>query len=425
MMRLRAENERVEKQHKVAMLKAEIARSRMEIKAKQVATAELMSCAKQVVAPELLFQTPQISGLSSARASDFTQGPSSSFRQHDAFNLAGTPAINWAVFNKFSATGACKPLNSDETSDFGELKHVTSVAETISSLVGDCVPEGLLNKPIPTECLILHNVAMASHSTERREIKDWKSQIWADLQRMPTFNELLQFLREQVNGRKTNLSETWIEVFKLQIRKPTSSGEATAAVTSFISRAEKLGLRTSDHELVLSSLILSKLQNCISTEGFRRITDTISNFHSKTATESQLAAVGKAGIFVFLSREVAQSVKTESPPVFMAGVSETATAGQGPAKRRLNANSDAKKSKVMSSALPPAKVASSSRSAPTPPTVRACWSFLAQGTCKKGETCKFSHDAKVLAASRKQQVSNSVTIDYGLLAHCGGSVFIL
>ena len=66
-MRLRAENERVEKQHKVAMLKAEIARSRVEIKAKQVATAELMSSAKQVVAPELFLQTPQISGLSSTR----------------------------------------------------------------------------------------------------------------------------------------------------------------------------------------------------------------------------------------------------------------------------------------------------------------------------------------------------------------------
>jgi len=195
-----------------------------------------------MVAPGVCLQTPQISGLSSTRASDFTQGPSSSFRQHDAFKLAGTPACNWTVFNKFSATGACKPLNSDETSDFGELKHITSVAETISSLVGDCVPEDLLNLPIPTECLILHNVAMASHSTERREIKDWKTQIWNDLHRMPTFNELLQFLREQVNGRKTNLSETWIEVFKLQIRKPTSSGEATAAVTSFISRAEKLGL---------------------------------------------------------------------------------------------------------------------------------------------------------------------------------------
>jgi hypothetical protein len=89
MMRLRAENERVEKLHKVAMLKAEIARSRMEIKAKQVATAELMSSAKQVVAPGVCFQTPQISGLSSTRASDFTQGPSPPF--------VNTMRSNWRV----------------------------------------------------------------------------------------------------------------------------------------------------------------------------------------------------------------------------------------------------------------------------------------------------------------------------------------
>jgi hypothetical protein len=305
--------------------------------------------------------------------------------------LAGTPACNWTVFNKFSATGACKPLNSDETSDFGELKHITSVAETISSLVGDCVPEDLLNLPIPTECLILHNVAMASHSTERREIKDWKTQIWNDLHRMPTFNELLQFLREQVNGRKTNLSETWIEVFKLQIRKPTSSGEATAAVTSFISRAEKLGLPTSDHEMVLSSLILSKLQHCISTEGFRRITDTISNVHTKTATESQLAAVGKAGIFVFLSREVAQSVKAESPHVFMADASETATASQGPPKRRPPPQSDVKK-KVSFSSVSSSKSVSPAPPPSAPSVVKACWSFLGQGSCKKGSKCKFPHE---------------------------------
>ncbi len=59
---------------------------------------------------------------------------------------------------------------------------------------------------------------MASHSIERREVKDWKCQIWADFQRMPAFAELLQFLREQVNERKTNVSETWIDVsFKLHI----------------------------------------------------------------------------------------------------------------------------------------------------------------------------------------------------------------
>jgi hypothetical protein len=193
---------------------------------------------------------------------------------NDAFGLAGTPSINWANFNRFSATGACKPL--------------------------------------------------------------------------------------------------------------------------FISRAEKLWLQTSDHELMLSSLILSKLQNCISTEGSRRITDTISNIHTKTATESQLAAVaGKTGIFVFLSREVAQSVKTESPPVFMADASETATAGQGPPKRRPPPQSDVKKPKVSFSALPSSKTVSSSHPPSAPSVVKACWSFLGQGSCKKGSKCKFSHDVRV------------------------------
>jgi hypothetical protein len=180
---------------------------------------------------------------------------------------------------------------------YGELSHITSVAETISSLVEDCVPKDMVGQPIPSECFIIHNVAMASHSTERREVKDWDNQIWADSRKSPTFAELLQFLQEQVNGRKANLSETWMEIFKLQIKKPTNAEEATAAVTSFISQAEKFGLKTSDHELVLSSLILSKLQNFISTEELRRITDTlmISNFQSKTSTESQVNAVGKAG----------------------------------------------------------------------------------------------------------------------------------
>jgi hypothetical protein len=162
------------------------------------------------------------------------------------------------------------------------------------------VPRGLLNKPSPVECLILHKEAMASQSTERREVKDWKSQIWADFQIMPAFAELLQFLREQVKERKTNVSETWIEVFKLQIKKPTSPGEASAAVTSIISRAEKCGLQTSDHELVLSSLILSKLQNSVSPEGLRRIELRIrfQIIKWKTTKESQINAVAKAGIFV-------------------------------------------------------------------------------------------------------------------------------
>jgi hypothetical protein len=142
----------------------------------------------------------------------------------------------------------------------------------------------------------------------------------------------------------------------------------------------------------------------------RRITDTISNFHSQTATESQLNTVGKAGIFVFLSREVAQSVKTELPPVLIAGVSEKATAGQGPPKRRPPPQPDVKKSKATFSSLPPS----------TASVVKAFWSFLGQGSCKKGSKCKFSNDENVLAAFRKKKQSHSITIDSGLLTHCGG-----
>jgi hypothetical protein len=69
------------------------------------------------------------------------------------------------------------------------------------------------------------------------------------------------------------------------------------------------------------------------------------------------------------------------------------------------------------------KEVSSSRPSSTPSVVKACWGFMAEGTCRKGSSCKFSHDAKLLAASRKQQVSNAVTIDSGLLTHgVGGNI---
>jgi hypothetical protein len=95
---------------------------------------------------------------------------------------------------------------------------------------------------------------MASHHAERRAIQDWCDAIHAEKGRQPTLEELLVFLREQANGRKSNVTEIWMEVMKLPFVKPTTSGEASAAVHSFISQAEALGLQSSEFGLVLSSL---------------------------------------------------------------------------------------------------------------------------------------------------------------------------
>jgi hypothetical protein len=65
--------------------------------------------------------------------------------------------------------------------------------------------------------------------------------------------------------------------------------------------------------------------------------------------------------------------KAESS-IFMADAFETATAGQGPPKRRPPSQPDVNKPKVTFSSPP----------SPTPLVMKACWSFLGQGTCKKG-----------------------------------------
>ncbi len=66
--------------------------------------------------------------------------------------------------------------------------------------------------PIPTDCLIIHNVAMTSHASERRAIQEWRDAIFQDYDRQLTFDELRKFLREQANGRKSNTTEIWMKV---------------------------------------------------------------------------------------------------------------------------------------------------------------------------------------------------------------------
>ncbi len=131
---------------------------------------------------------------------------------------------------------------------------------------------------------------MASHASERRAIQEWREAIFDEHERQPNFDELLVFLCEQANGRKSNSVEIWMEVLKLPFAKPGTSGEASAAVHSFISQAETLGLPTSEFGHVLSSLVLSKIEDIITPEGLHRITTTIANFYSKITSESQPAA---------------------------------------------------------------------------------------------------------------------------------------
>jgi hypothetical protein len=76
-----------------------------------------------------------------------------------------------------------------------------------------------------------------------------------------------------------------MEVLKLPFVKPATSGEASAAVHSSISQAETIGLQTSEYGLILSSLILPKMQDTITAEGLKRITATIANFYSKIASD--------------------------------------------------------------------------------------------------------------------------------------------
>ena len=45
-----------------------------------------------------------------------------------------------------------------------------------------------------------------------------------------------------------------------------------------------------------------------------------------------------------------------------------------------------------------------SQSCATPATVSACHNMLLRGSCKWGSSCKYSHDAGVLAAARKLSV---------------------
>jgi hypothetical protein len=122
---------------------------------------------------------------------------------------------------------------------------------------------------------MLHNVAMASHHAERRATQNWRDAVHAEKERQPTFEELLVFLQEQANGRKSNIAEIWMEVMRLPFEKPTSSDEASAMVHSFISQAEALGLQSSEFGLVLSSMLLFKLQDTIAPESLQKISTTV------------------------------------------------------------------------------------------------------------------------------------------------------
>jgi hypothetical protein len=92
-----------------------------------------------------------------------------------------------------SVQGACKALLAVETQTYGNFNHTNAIYTTIHSLVkGQIAPE-FWNEPIPSECYIIHKVAMASHQAERRAIQDWRDAVHAEKSRQPTFEELLVF----------------------------------------------------------------------------------------------------------------------------------------------------------------------------------------------------------------------------------------
>ncbi len=252
--------------------------------------------------------------------------------------------------------------------------------------------------------LIVSSSAMskASHASERRAIQDWREAIFDEKEQQPTFDELLVFLREQANGRKSNVMEIWMEVLKLPLEKPATSGEASAAVHSFISQAETLGLPTSKFGLVLSSLVLSKLQDTITPEGLHKITVTIAHFYSELAPESQPAAaiIGNLGIFVFLSREIARYFNSKYVPTFMADTPETAASFTEKKVKRVQftqpRTTAAKKPKESNSdpSIPPSNSS-------IPERIPVCHGQVLHGNCKYGSKCRYSHDGKLIASMRK------------------------
>jgi hypothetical protein len=262
------------------------------------------------------------------------------------------------------------------------------------------VDKGCWAEPIPSDCSIIHNVAMASHASERRAIQEWREAIFDEHQCQPNFDELLVFLREQANGRKSNTTEILMEVYKLPFTKPATGMEASAVVHSFLSQAEALGLQSSEHSHMLIGLILYKLEDVITPEGLQKITITVANFHSKVESEQRSAAavVASSGIFVWLSREIARFFNTKYIPTFMAQVPETAVsstvqkkaAKSGTAKKPKESNSDP--------SIPPSDSSNFEK-------ISVCHGQVFNGSCKYGSECRYSHDEKRIAAKRKEMSS--------------------
>jgi hypothetical protein len=284
---------------------------------------------------------------------------------------------------------------------YGNFNQTNAIFTTIQSLVKGQIAKELSSEPIPSECYILHNVAMAS----RRATQIWCDAVHAEKGRKPSFEELLVFLLEQANGRKSNVTEIWMEVMKLPFVKPTSSDEASAVVHSFISQAEALGLQSSEFGLVLSSLILPKMQDIITAEGLQKITTTVANYYSKVDSEQRpaAAAIASSGIFVWLSREVARFFDSKPTPSFMATGQFSGSATSNSTEKKVNrvqltqprATGAAKKVKE-----------STSQSSATPADVPACSKMLLRCGCKWNSSRKYSHDAGVLAAARKFSVTD-------------------
>ncbi len=120
-----------------------------------------------------------------------------------------------------------------ETRNFGDFGHTNAIFTTIHSLVKGQIPPELWREEIPSECYILHNVAMASHHAERRATQNWREAVYGEKGRQPTFDELLVFLQEQANGRKSNSTEILMGVYEIPFVQPTTSAEASAVIYSF------------------------------------------------------------------------------------------------------------------------------------------------------------------------------------------------
>jgi hypothetical protein len=408
---LQAEYERMKaelEEQKKSFFRGEMAR--MKEQQQHWATLRSQSSRGGAARSMASFQTPGPLGMPSSSL-DMFQGPSPVTR-HDMFEVVGR-SHNWVQVNKASVQGACKPLSSSESINIGDFNHVNAIYTTINSIVRGHVDKGCWAEPIPSDCFIIHNVAMASHASERRAIQEWREAIFDEHQRQPNFDELLVFLREQANGRKSNATEILMMVYKLPFTKPATGMEASAVVHSFLSQAEALGLQSSEHSHMLIGLILYKLEDVITPEGLQKITITVANFHSKVESEQRSAAavVASSGIFVWLSREIARFFNSKYVPTFMAQVPETAVSSTVQKQAAKSAvSSTVQKQAAKSGAAKKPKESNSDPSIPPSDSsisekIPVCHGQVFNGSCKYGSECRYSHDEKRIAAKRKEMSS--------------------